>query len=490
MGPLIYAIGVAVTSEYATRSIDKLIDINEKATKEISRRKKEMERLSRDAAKVDYRMLEKKKEEIILTEKYANANDKQKSKMLELLNKEQEELSKKNKLSKDEIEYEQTKGRIIALNSKAKSKGLTDDDKSQLAASQSIINRISTGKEIPKQPEEMLIEEQAIKASIAGHNNKSKAQQEAAQRTIQIEIEAQRQTEERIKAEGKEFDDSIKRKEEAMKSLAGFDERMRISSLDGEAQKQAQLLANYEKQKAEIEALHEAQLLYAENEEQIYQEQANRMLEMEMQYQEQCQAIKNEYAEMNAQRRQKEDEAVKAMAEQRKREEEELRDLKFQSAAASMSTIAQLTEGHKNYATLYKTTAMSEAIINAIQSVLKTMAGTPFPFNIPLASAQAAAAAVQVQKIAATKMYRGGIIPGMNTLIMANEQGREAILNPMAVRAIGGEVGVNALNNGTYNNYSYNNSRSSNIVIKTSIMTQKTYRDEIEPVLRRAERRR
>jgi hypothetical protein len=82
------------------------------------------------------------------------------------------------------------------------------------------------------------------------------------------------------------------------------------------------------------------------------------------------------------------------------------------------------------------------------------------------------------------------MIPGMNTLIMANEQGREAILNPMAVRAIGGEMGVNALNRGTSNSYSYDNSRSSNIVINTSILTQKAYRDEIEPVLRRAERRR
>jgi hypothetical protein len=340
------------------------------------------------------------------------------------------------------------------------------------------------------QHEEMAIEEQTVKASIAGYNDKKKAQEEASKAMIQIEIDARRQEEERIKAEGKEFDDNMKKKEEAFKNLAEFDERMRISSLDGEAQKQAQLLANYEKQKAEIEAMHEAQLLYAEDDMVLKEEQYGRLSDMEATYQAEKEAISAEFAEMEAQRRYQEDEAAKAMAAERKREEEELRDLKFQSAAAGMNAIATLTEGHKNYATLYKTTAISEAVINATQSILKTMAGTPFPFNIPLAAAQAAAATVQVQKIASTKMYRGGMIPGMNTLIMANEQGREAILNPMAVRAIGGEMGVNALNRGASNSYSYDNSRSSNIVINTSIMTQKAFRDEIEPVLRRAEQRR
>jgi len=87
-------------------------------------------------------------------------------------------------------------------------------------------------------------------------------------------------------------------------------------------------------------------------------------------------------------------------------------------------------------------------------------------------------------------MYRGGMIPGMNTLLLANEQGREAILNTRAVRAVGGEAGVNALNSGVYNNNSYDNRQSSTIVINTAVMTQKTYRDEILPVMQAAERRR
>lgn len=367
--PLVYVLGavgreiaVNVASEYIARGIDKLIDYK----KEVSEIGKEVERQNKAGSKVDLRMLEMRKCEI----EFSNTNKAQKEEMLKLLNKEKDELIKKNKLNKDEIDYEQAKGIIIALNKKAKLGSLSEEEKLQFACSKEIADRIAT------QPEEMLIEEQTIKASIAGYNSKKKAQEEAAKAAIQIEIEARRQAEERIKAEAKEFDDNMKKKEEAMKSLAGFDERMKIASLDGEAQKQAQLLANYEKQKAEIEALHEAQLLYAENEEQVFQEQANRMLEMEMQYQEQSKAIKDEYAEMEAQRRQAEDEAARAMAEQRKREEEELRDLKYQTAEATMSTIsnvatlgAALSENHQKYANVYKVSAIGEAVINATQSV-------------------------------------------------------------------------------------------------------------------------
>jgi len=67
-----------------------------------------------------------------------------------------------------------------------------------------------------------------------------------------------------------------------MKNLAEFDQRMRISSLSGEEQKQAQLLANFEKQKAEVEAMHEAQLLYAEDDMALKEEQYGRLLEMDV----------------------------------------------------------------------------------------------------------------------------------------------------------------------------------------------------------------
>jgi len=137
-----------------------------------------------------------------------------------------------------------------------------------------------------------------------------------------------------------------------------------------------------------------------------------------------------------------------------------------------------------------KAIAISQAMINTALAATKAASAAPFPLNVPLVAGAVAQGAVQISTIKAQKFASGGMIPGANTLIMANEQGREAILNTRAVRAVGGEAGVNALNRGTSN--TYNNSRSSttNINISTSIMTQKTYRDEIQPVLRQAERRR
>jgi len=144
----------------------------------------------------------------------------------------------------------------------------------------------------------------------------------------------------------------------------------------------------------------------------------------------------------------------------------------------------------KNGGEAQKAIAMSQAMINTAVAATKAATAAPFPVNIPLVAGAVAQGAVQMKTISAQKFASGGMIPGANTLIMANEQGREAILNPMAVRAVGGEAGVNALNRGAGN--TYNNSRSSttNISISTSVLTQKAFRDEIEPILKRAERRR
>jgi hypothetical protein len=143
----------------------------------------------------------------------------------------------------------------------------------------------------------------------------------------------------------------------------------------------------------------------------------------------------------------------------------------------------------KNGGEAQKAIAMSQAMINTAVAATKAATAAPFPLNIPLVAGAVAQGAVQMKTISAQKFASGGMIPGTNTLIMANEQGREAILNPMAVRAIGGEAGVNALNRGTSNTYN-NRSSTTNISISTSVLTQKAFRDEIEPILKRAERRR
>jgi len=268
----------------------------------------------------------------------------------------------------------------------------------------------------------------------------------------------------------KKIEEAEKRQEEAIKSLAEFDEKMKFAKLTEEQQKQKLLEENYEKQKAEIEALHEIQLINAEDELKIKEEQQMRLKKMEDDYNKEKEAIKEDAHNKELLR----------MAE--------ISRITGEGMEFAKDMLKSLKDESATYRLAYKTAAIGEAIINATQSVLKTMAGIPFPYNIPLASAQAAAAAVQVKKIATTKMYRGGMIPGANTLIMANEQGREAILNTRAVRAVGGEAGVNALNRG--NTYDHSRSSTININMSTSIMTQKAFRDEVEPILKRAERRR
>lgn len=71
-----------------------------------------------------------------------------------------------------------------------------------------------------------------------------------------------------------------------------------------------------------------------------------------------------------------------------------------------------------------KAAALAGAIVDGFAAVQKTMASVPYPFNIPLAAAQAVASAVQVQNIAKQKIGGGttanagsfsGGMPSVNT---------------------------------------------------------------------------
>jgi hypothetical protein len=267
-----------------------------------------------------------------------------------------------------------------------------------------------------------------------------------------------------------------KMKEATAKKIADIDDQIRVRYLTEEEKKLEGLKNNYDKQKEEITALHEHELIGLEEgslaKAEIEAAQANRMREIDKAYQEEKEEVQKEYH----------DREQKRLAADR--------DRKLAAVASSLQGLQQLTEGQKKYAGIFKAAALAEAGVNAAQAILTATKAAPPPFNIPLIAVQTALAMAQVQKIATAKMYLGGMIPGKNTLIMANEDGREAILNPMAVRAVGGPAGVNALNQGT-NNYSYDNSQSQNntIVINTTLLSQKTLRDDIEPALRWQQRR-
>jgi len=360
--------------------------------------------------------------------------------------------------------------------------------------------------------------------------------------------EAVRLEEQRLKEQSKEFEDMMGKKQIAIKSLAELDEKILIASLDGEEKKMVQAITNYEKRKAELASLHELELMYASDDEkfEILASQGERFVNLQYQIETEMNAIRKEFAD----KRKKNIEDIasfekdmqdmklsgfyleesrlqssheKRREELRKLHEEEMayaedkeaalraqnarmlalersfadernalnRGAAVQAASASLEAIGQITEGYKSYSALYKASQIGQAIINSVQAVLRTMAGVPYPFNVPLAALQAAAGAVQVRKIAATKMYAGGMIPGGDRYIRVNEEGPEAVLTTKGVRNAGGPAGVAALNNGPQSiRNSYDQRKSSvNVNLYPVMVTPETLRKSIEPVFKWNEQR-
>ena len=386
----------------------------------------------------------------------------------------------------------------------------------------------------------------AAAAAVAGYGEKEAAMEKANKAAAKAAEDARRLAEQQAKDELKAFEDLVSKREDALKKLEEFEDEMRIASLSGEEKKIEQVLANYKKQEEDLKSMHELEMLLAADKEETLAKQSMRIASLELQRGLELSAISQEQAD----KRLKNSEAIarfeedmrnrnlsgwaleqeqlssgyeKRMEELRKLHEEELanaadreavlkaqhdrmlaleqafaderrainRAAVVQSASDSLEAIGQMTEGYKSYAGLYKASQIGQAMINAHQSVLRTMSSVPFPLNVPLAALQAAAAAVQVRKITAAKMYAGGMIPGGSRYLRVNEEGPEAILNTGAVRAVGGPAGVNALNRGD-SIYNTNNSRTSNVnfVINAPFVSQKAYRDEFEPMLKKAARRR
>lgn len=95
------------------------------------------------------------------------------------------------------------------------------------------------------------------------------------------------------------------------------------------------------------------------------------------------------------------------------RERDKLAELekktKVNAVGDTFSTLSTLMNSQsKKLFEIGKAAAIGSAIVDGYKAVAKTMAETPYPFNIPLAAAQAAASAVQVQGIAKQKFGGAG----------------------------------------------------------------------------------
>jgi hypothetical protein len=86
------------------------------------------------------------------------------------------------------------------------------------------------------------------------------------------------------------------------------------------------------------------------------------------------------------------------------------------AVSSTFSNLASLmnTSSKKLFA-IGKASAIAGAIVDGYAAVQKTMASVPYPFNIPLAAAQAVSSAAQVQGIAKTKI--GGASGGTSSFV-------------------------------------------------------------------------
>ncbi len=460
--------------------------------KEMANQEKIIEGQLQQGYKADLKILQAKKESINLSTKSTG----EKQKEIAEIAKQISSVQKKLNLDNEELWLIEAKGRAIALNNKAKKEELSGTESETLASLQTQIKSIE-GKNAAAEEAARIAaenaekEKQAMAAATASYGENQKKMEEASKAAAKAAEEARRLNEQRIKDEAREFDELMSKKQKAIESLAAHDEKMRIASLEGEEQKIAQAMASYEKQKAELEAMHELEAMYAENEIEIRINQDVRLLELERQRNIQIDSIKQEFADKELERREEEEEENRRYYEERLQQEEALRDAKIASGEASMQAIQQMTSGYKSYSALFKASQVGEATINSVQAVLKTMSSTPFPFNIPLAALQAAAGAVQVRKIASTKMFAGGMIPGGDRYLRVNEEGMEAMLTTKGVRNAGGPAGIDALNNGSQSiRNSYDNRKSSvNVNLYPVMVTPKTLRENIEPVFKWNEQR-
>jgi len=144
--------------------------------------------------------------------------------------------------------------------------------------------------------------------------------------------------------------------------------------------------------------------------------------------------------------------------EKREKSEAKLSRLKVSAAAGVASNLAILMNTNsKKLFKIGKTAAIAAAMINTYQAITKTMAATPYPWNIPLAAAQGIAGMVQVaniksQKFSGAREHGGAVIGGRSYLV--GERGPEMWTAPDSGRIVNNS---NISNAGTTNNLTVNN---------------------------------
>lgn len=104
------------------------------------------------------------------------------------------------------------------------------------------------------------------------------------------------------------------------------------------------------------------------------------------------------------------------------------REESIMATKSALSNIASLTSSNnKTLFAIGKATASAKAAMNVAEAVTKTMAGIPYPLNIPLAIAQGLAGAVQIAKIQSQTLpaFREGVTNFKGGMALVGEGGPE-----------------------------------------------------------------
>ena len=98
------------------------------------------------------------------------------------------------------------------------------------------------------------------------------------------------------------------------------------------------------------------------------------------------------------------------------------------STVGSIATMLEVAQGEsKKYGAAIKALRIGETIINTASAIMRAWAEVPYPANIAMAVAAAAAGAAQIATIAAQPMAEGGQgVVTKPTLFLAGEAGAEA----------------------------------------------------------------
>ena len=121
----------------------------------------------------------------------------------------------------------------------------------------------------------------------------------------------------------------------------------------------------------------------------------------------------SEYDALEKEKAQQHADELVAIEKERHNKEMQLEQQKRQAKLAIVGDIfgnlaSLMNTGSKKLFAIGKAAAVANAVVDGYAAVQKTMASVPYPFNVPLAAAQAVASAAQVKGIMSTKFGSAG----------------------------------------------------------------------------------